>query len=81
MIEPVAMDESDNSQPAQRRIDTARLAGYRMLVERLSVTMRPSLNQQLSKWEGGTQIRVLICHAQTRRRRRELFRIGERVGR
>ena len=44
------MDASDNSQPTSRRMDAARLAGYRILVERLPVTMRPSLNQQLSKW-------------------------------
>jgi hypothetical protein len=51
MINPAAMNASDDSQPAARQMDAARLAGYRTLVERLPVTMRPSLNQQLGKWE------------------------------
>lgn len=51
MIEPAAMGASVDSQAAARRMDATRLAGYRTLIARLPVTMRPSLNQQLSKWE------------------------------
>jgi hypothetical protein len=51
MTEPAAMDAGNKSQTAARQMDAARLSAYRALVERLPVTMRPSLNQQLGKWE------------------------------
>jgi hypothetical protein len=51
MMEPAAKETSDNSQPTARQMDAARLASYRILIAHLPVTMRPSLNQQLSKWE------------------------------
>jgi len=50
-MEPAAKETSDNSQPTARQMDAARLASYRILIAHLPVTMRPSLNQQLSKWE------------------------------
>jgi hypothetical protein len=46
MTQPTAKDANNHS-----KLDASRLADYRSLVARLPVTMRPSINQQLDRWE------------------------------
>jgi len=45
------MQTTTNDAGSRSRVDAARMAEYSVLIARLPITMRPSLNQQLSEWD------------------------------